>query len=174
MVPAHGQAEGRATSEGPAPHNACGEGRRGPPTARVECCSSARRDGLRDARPQVTEWSEESEDGKAVHEAQGHRGSTTAGEGGVRPVVLKRWSVPTGEPCHTETIPHGSVGGRGKRRVSYLARGLPNPLRRSRFRQQVIASVRGLTKISGQGPNDVHYGAIGLSLKAIRGGTWLF
>jgi hypothetical protein len=55
-------------------------------------------------------------------------------------VVLKRWSVPTGELCHTETVPHGSVGGRGKRSVSYLARGLPNL--RSRFRQQLKAGVR--------------------------------
>jgi len=47
--------------------------------------------------------------------------------------------VPTGEPCNTETVPHGSVRGRGKRRVSDLARGLPNL--RSRFRQQVSASV---------------------------------
>ena len=42
------------------------------------------------------------------------------------PVVLKRWSVPTGEPDNTERVPSGSVGGRGKRSVSYLARGLPN------------------------------------------------
>ena len=57
-------------------------------------------------------------------------------------MFLKRRIVPTGEPCNTETVPHGSVGGRGKRRVSDLARGLPNLLRRSRFRQQVSASVR--------------------------------
>jgi HEPN domain-containing protein len=69
-------------------------------------------------------------------------GVRQAGEGGVMPVVLKRWSVPTGEPCNTETVPHGSVGGRGKRSVSYLARGLPNLLRRSGFRQQVSPSVR--------------------------------
>jgi hypothetical protein len=55
-------------------------------------------------------------------------------------VILKRCIVPTGEPCNTETVPHGSVGGRGKRRISDLARGLPNL--RSRFRQQVSASVR--------------------------------
>jgi hypothetical protein len=30
-------------------------------------------------------------------------------------MVLKRWSVPTGEPCNTEMVPHGSVGGRQKR-----------------------------------------------------------
>ena len=30
-------------------------------------------------------------------------------------MILKRWSVPTGEPCNTETVPHGSVGGRQKR-----------------------------------------------------------
>ena len=58
------------------------------------------------------------------------------------PVVLKRWSVPTGEPDNTERVPSGSVGGWGKRSVSYLARSLPNLLRRSRFRQQVSASVR--------------------------------
>jgi hypothetical protein len=54
-------------------------------------------------------------------------------------VILKRWSVPTGEPWNTEPVPHGSVGGRGKRRVSDLARGLPNL--RSRFRQQLKAGV---------------------------------
>ena len=32
------------------------------------------------------------------------------------PVVLKRWSVPTGEPCNTETVTHGSEGGQEKRR----------------------------------------------------------
>ena len=57
-------------------------------------------------------------------------------------MILKRCIVPTGEPCNTETVPHGSVGGRGKRRVSDLARGLPNLVPRSRFRQQVSASVR--------------------------------
>ena len=31
------------------------------------------------------------------------------------PVVLKRWSVPTGEPDNTERVPSGSVGGRQKR-----------------------------------------------------------
>ena len=56
------------------------------------------------------------------------------------PVVLKRWSVPPGEPDNTERVPSGSVGGWGKRSVSYLARSLPNL--RSRFRQQVSASVR--------------------------------
>jgi hypothetical protein len=55
-------------------------------------------------------------------------------------MILKRWSVPTGEPCNTETVPHGSVGGRGKRSVSDLARGLPNL--RSRFRQQLTPGVR--------------------------------
>ena len=30
-------------------------------------------------------------------------------------MVLKRRIVPTGEPWNTETVPHGSVGGRGKR-----------------------------------------------------------
>ena len=44
------------------------------------------------------------------------------------PVVLKRWSVPTGEPDNTERVPSGSVGGWGKRSVSYLARSLPNLL----------------------------------------------
>ena len=56
------------------------------------------------------------------------------------PVVLKRWSVPTGEPENTERVPSGSVGGRGKRSVSYLARGLPNL--RCGFRQQLTPSVR--------------------------------
>jgi hypothetical protein len=46
------------------------------------------------------------------------------------PVVLKRWSVPTGEPDNTERVPSGSVEGWGKRSVSYLARSLPNLLRR--------------------------------------------
>jgi hypothetical protein len=34
-------------------------------------------------------------------------------------VILKRWSVPTGEPCNTETVPHGSAGAatRGRLRV---------------------------------------------------------
>ena len=45
-----------------------------------------------------TEGSEEAEMGQAHHTAQEPRGRTTAGEGGVRPVVLQRWSVPTGEP----------------------------------------------------------------------------
>jgi hypothetical protein len=58
------------------------------------------------------------------------------------PVDLKRWSVPTGEPDNTERVPSGSVGGWGKRRVSYLARSLPNLLRRSRFRQQLSGGVR--------------------------------
>ena len=66
--------------------------------------------------------------------AKGHRWSTIAGEGGVIPVILKRRIVPTGEPDNTERVPSGSVGGWGKRSVSYLARSLPNLLRRSRFR----------------------------------------
>ena len=57
------------------------------------------------------------------------------------PVVLKRWSVPTGEPDNTERVPSGSVGGWGKRSVSYLARSLPNLLRRSRFQWQVKHNV---------------------------------
>src|SRR5262245_39598099 len=65
--------------------------------------------------------------GKANHTAKEHRWSTTAREGGEMPVVLKRWSVPTGEPDNTERVPSGSVGGWGKRSVSYLARSLPNP-----------------------------------------------
>ena len=81
----------------------------------MTCCESALRDGLKDASRTVTACSEESEIGKANHRAKGHRWSTTAGEGGVMPVILQRWSVPTGEPCHTETVPHGSVGGRQKR-----------------------------------------------------------
>ena len=48
--------------------------------------------------------------GQAHHTAQGHRWGTTAGEGGEMPVVLKRWSVPTGEPENTERVPSGSVG----------------------------------------------------------------
>jgi hypothetical protein len=59
------------------------------------------------------------------YRAKGGRWSTIAGEGGVRPVVLKRRIVPTGEPCNTETVLHGSVGAGGKG-ASYLARGLPN------------------------------------------------
>ena len=100
------------------------------------------REGLKDASLMVTECSESSEIGKANHTAQEHRWSTTAGEGGEMPVVLKRWSVPTGEPDNTERVPSGSVGGWGKRSVSYLARSLPNLLRRSRFRQQLTPSVR--------------------------------
>src|SRR5262249_21108876 len=65
------------------------------------------------------------------------------------PVVLKRGSVPTGEPDNTERVPSGSVGGWGKRSVSNLARSLPNL--RSRFRQQVSASVRCLRrKVRGE------------------------
>jgi hypothetical protein len=73
--------------------------------------------------------------------AKEHRWSTTAGEGGEMPVVLKRWSVPTGEPDNTERVPSGSVGGWGKRSVSYLARSLPNLLRRSSHRARLTASV---------------------------------
>ena len=58
------------------------------------------------------------------------------------PDDLNRRSVTTGEPDNTERVPSGSVGGRGKRSVSYLARGLPNLLRRCGFRRQVSASVR--------------------------------
>jgi hypothetical protein len=42
---------------------------------------------------------------------------------------LKRRIVPTGEPCNTETVPHGSVGGRGKR--SKLPRPRPTQSRAS-------------------------------------------
>ena len=56
-------------------------------------------------------------------------------------MVLKRRIVPTGEPCNTETVPHGSVGGRGKRCVSDLARGLPNLVPRSRFQPQLTPGV---------------------------------
>jgi hypothetical protein len=48
-------------------------------------------------------------------ETNGHRWSTIAGEGGVRPVSLKRRIVPTGEPCNTETVPHGCVSSEGWR-----------------------------------------------------------
>ncbi len=41
-------------------------------------------------------------------------------------MILKRRIVPTGEPDNTERVPSGSVGGWGKRSVSYLARSLPN------------------------------------------------
>ena len=58
------------------------------------------------------------------------------------PVVLKRWSVPTGEPDNTERVPSGSVGGWGKRSVSYLARSLPNehdaPTEPHRRRRRVV------------------------------------
>ena len=60
-------------------------------------------------------------------------------------MILKRRIVPTGEPDNTERVPSGSVGGWGKRSVSYLARSLPNLVPRSRFRQQVSASVRRQT-----------------------------
>jgi hypothetical protein len=79
------------------------------PHART-CGMEERRDGLREARPRVTAWPSESAVGHASSRAKGHRWRTTAGEGGVRPVVLNRWSVPTGEPSHTETVPHGSEG----------------------------------------------------------------
>src|SRR5262249_48975944 len=85
-----------------------------------------------------------------------HRWSTIAGEGGVRPVVLKRRIVPTGEPCNTETVPHGSVGGRGKRRVSDLACGLPNLLRRFCLRQQVSVSVRHSVYLKNGGKGLCH------------------
>jgi hypothetical protein len=58
------------------------------------------------------------------------------------PVVLKRWSVPTGEPDNTERVPSGSVGGWGKRSVSYLARSLPNLLRRPRLQPRLTRGVR--------------------------------
>src|SRR5262247_2232209 len=58
------------------------------------------------------------------------------------PVVLKRWSVPTGEPDNTERVPSGSVGGWGKRSVSYLARSLPNLVPRSRFQARLRPGVR--------------------------------
>jgi len=57
------------------------------------------------------------------------------------PVVLKRWSVPTGEPDNTERVPSGSVGGWGKRSVSYLARSLPNLVPRVRLRQRLTPGV---------------------------------
>src|SRR5215475_16010116 len=79
--------------------------------------------------------------GKANHTAKEHRWSTTVGEGGEMPVVLKRWSVPTGEQDNTERVLSGSVGGWGKRSVSYLARSLPNLVPRSRFRPQLTPSV---------------------------------
>ena len=63
------------------------------------------------------------------------------------PVVLKRWSVPTGEPDNTERVPSGSVGGWGKRSVSYLARSLPNLVPRSRLRQRLRRSVRRLAAV---------------------------
>jgi hypothetical protein len=47
--------------------------------------------------------------------------------------------VPTGEPDNTERVPSGSVGGWGKRSVSYLARSLPNLC--SRFRQRLMPGV---------------------------------
>jgi hypothetical protein len=53
-------------------------------------CTSALREGLRDARPRGTAWSEESGAGKASDRAQGHRWRTIAGEGGVLPVSRKR------------------------------------------------------------------------------------
>ena len=84
--------------------------------------------------------------GQAHHTAQGHRWGTTAGEGGEMPVVLKRWSVPTGEPENTERVPSGSVGGRGKRSVSSRARGLPNLLRRCGYRQRLRPGVRPISR----------------------------
>ncbi len=77
--------------------------------------------------------------GQAHPTAKEPRWRTTAGEGGEMPVVLKRWSVPTGEPENTERVPSGSVGGWGKRSESSLARSLPNL--RFRFRQRLKAGV---------------------------------
>ena len=68
-------------------------------------------------------------------------------------MILKRRIVPTGEPDNTERVPSGSVGGWGKRSVSYLARSLPNL--RFRFRQQVSASVRLPWKEEGRHEADV-------------------
>jgi hypothetical protein len=65
------------------------------------------------------------------------------------PVVLKRWSVPTGEPDNTESFPSGSVGGWGKRSVSYLARSLPNL--HSRFRQRLTRGVIHTDRARGVG-----------------------
>ena len=112
-------------------------------------CRSARREGLGDASPRGTAWSEASGAGQASPMAQGHRWSTIAGEGGVIPGILKRCIVPTGEPWNTETVPHGSVGGRGKRRVSDLARGLPNLVPRSRFWQRLRRSVAMTSDVKG-------------------------
>jgi hypothetical protein len=69
-------------------------------------------------------------------------------------MILKRRIVPTGEPDNTERVPSGSVGGWGKRSVSYLARSLPNLVPRSRFRRQVKHGVRvsaGTSRHSGEG-----------------------
>src|SRR5262249_36636108 len=49
-------------------------------------------------------------------QGEGPQGEDASRGRGGRPVVLKRRSVPPGEPCHPATVPHGSVGGRGKRR----------------------------------------------------------
>jgi hypothetical protein len=108
------------------------------------CCVNELGEGRKDASLMVTECSEESEIGKANHTAKEHRGRTTAGDGGERPGVLKRWSVPTGEPDNTARGPSGSGGGWGKRSVSNLARSLPNLVPRARLRQQLRRSVRPL------------------------------
>ena len=41
-------------------------------------------------------------------------------------------------------------------------------MRGSSLARRLTAGVRGLTKISGQGPNGVHWGAIGLSLQSYQ------
>src|SRR6266849_8576763 len=62
---------------------------------------------------------------------------------------------------------HGSNGGIGET-CRKATRPDPTHLRRFGHWARLTAGVRGLTKISGQGPNDVHCGAIGLSLQSYQ------
>jgi hypothetical protein len=65
-----------------------------------------------------------------VHGGAGLQVADDSRDRGVRPVVLTRRIVPTGEPCKTETVLHGLVGGRGNR--SKLPRPQPSQSRASR------------------------------------------
>ena len=73
------------------------------------------------------------------------KGSRLPGKEGVRvgviPIAFTFLSMGTGEP-DTSKVVCPVRGGTGRKGSNDLARGLPYLLRRSRFRQQVSASVR--------------------------------
>jgi len=69
-----------------------------------------------------------------------------------------------------ETFTSGSVGRAPGNRCLYPEPDcLQRPLvPRSRCQPRLMPRVRGLTKISAQGSNEVHWGAIGLSLQSYQ------